>query len=125
VGKSYGTPSIPPQYINAASELAFSATMIDQDMSPIPLPTDQADGALRAESATAKSEHTSHEKAVPSTMETSGNPAQTLDASDKTLLPAPSPPTQDEGAQWHETTEPDGYYPQTLDVSGSMARCIA
>jgi hypothetical protein len=109
-------------YINAASEHAFSAMMIDQDMSSIPLPTDETDGASRAESATAMSEHTSYET---NTMETSGDQAQTLGASDEALLPPPSLPNHDAEAQGHETTEPDSDYSQILNVSSSIARCIA
>lgn len=104
---------------------AFSVTMIDQDISPISLPTDEADSASCTESETAKNEHTSYKNAIPSTTETNGNQAQTLDASDKALLPQPSLFTQYEEAQGHETTEPDGYYQQTLNVSGSIARSIA
>ena len=75
-----------------------------------------------------KNKYTIDENTVSSTTDSSRNQAQVLNTSDNAALSAPSSSNpakgQDERLQVHETTEPDGYYPQTLDVSGDMARCL-
>lgn len=94
--------------------------MTDQGISHVLLPTDRGDKESRAE----KNEDTNYENAESSAIDLSGNQAQPPNTSDHATTPTPRPPNPDEEAQEHQTTEPDGYYPQTLDVSGDMARCL-
>lgn len=113
-------------YVTAASEHAFNHTMNDQDLDPVPAPTDGVDGHSAAESSIGKNKHPIDENTVSRTSDSSGNQAKALGISDTAALPAPSPPNpnQDAEAEVHETAEPDGYYPQTLDVSRDKARCL-
>lgn len=111
-------------YVTTVNEHTFTLRMADHDISSVPVPTDRGDGVSCTESG--KIECTIDENAVFSTTDSSRNQAHILNTSDNAPSSAPSSSNPAESAEVHEaaeheTTEPDGYVPQTLDVSGDMA----
>lgn len=93
--------------------------MADQDVSSVPVPTDIGDGNSCTQSG--KNERTIDENAVSSTTDSSRNQVQILNTSDNAPSSALSSSNPAERDESHETTEPDSYVPQTLEVSGDIA----
>lgn len=102
----------------------------DQGINSVQLPTDHGDGQGNS---TTNNDFNSLENALSITNDSTGNQSQTLHAIDNTALPQLPTPDHDpnyddddgndEQTQGHETTEADGYHPQTLDV-GSDRSCF-